>query len=807
MRILTLLFLSLVSLISYGTDTGWLSPSTTGTVYNQWTENPTYAYTNDNQSANCSCLGGYNKIQDYGGWHTGITGSVTIQGIELFIEGHAQTGYPGSIYVKISGDGGVSWTAEKQAYFTSSNDAIVMLGTSSDVWGGTWTSSSFSDANFLIAYRTVDGGGCPYKIGMDYTQVKIHYTAQTTSIKNRKSSYPIWFLTTYSNIYEPYTPPPVTSSLHWGYTSNYTLAVKEKFAIPENVVNGDWVGQFIKTWTWQPIGTISFSLEQNWHNAFSVNASGLISISDASKINGKIVRQDTVINVLIRTTDGSYSEVDTAQIWVKENASCVFIDYSGSNGAGTRASPYNTFPTLATGKMYCIKRGNIAYNKKTAIHSLISNVDHPIIFTAWGSGNKPCFSGADDICFNAEINTGQSNTTFRDEYVYFYEIKIRNGDYPAFKANRFCDHFGWYNCEFYNNDKVDIESTMMLLTDSEDTLRSFDFEISGCIFDTTSYYLRSGSGGSIDSRHFSDPSQWKVEPSFIKMGVAATITNTYFGNTPGSGVRFGYGIGSTMPRKYMSHCLINNTWPTGAVNGYGVGIQIRTDNYTVLDCKILGPFNIAIILSAAGGSQYYECQPDNVHLDNVYISGQSMYGVYLADNGTGYKPFHNTILENSYIYNVPTGLKEVKGVNTIVRRSVFAGGSGNAIVSSNSSVNFTAYYNDFYGWGGTTISFPVGTNPKIYNCMVDGNISFSATGAEVKNCFYGAITGTGTFTQNIYLSPTVKSTYFVNFSAKNFTLTSAATEAIDKGANLGLSPDISGTPVPNNITDIGSKEY
>ncbi len=125
------------------------------------------------------------------------------------------------------------------------------------------------------------------------------------------------------------------------YDSTYVLAVNQRFAIPENVSNGDDVGIWMKTWTWSSVGRISYSIEKNYHNAFRINpSSGLITVSDCTKINGKVVQQDTLVNLIIRTTDSSAGyELDTAKIWVKEDAYCVFIDYGGSNGNGTKASP------------------------------------------------------------------------------------------------------------------------------------------------------------------------------------------------------------------------------------------------------------------------------------------------------------------------------------------------------------------------------------------------------------------------------------------------------------------------------------
>src|SRR5512133_1116662 len=154
------------------------------------------------------------------------------------------------------------------------------------------------------------------------------------------------------------------------FHDQYVIAVKQKFAIPENVQNGDHVGIWLKTLTWKSTGTVSFRIEGNFKDAFSINSStGLITISNAAGIKGKIVKQDTLINLLIRTSDPDGSELDTAQIFVKENGYCKFIDYSfRGTETGLRDQPYNDLDdaTLTPGYGYFLKRGNIIYDETTA---------------------------------------------------------------------------------------------------------------------------------------------------------------------------------------------------------------------------------------------------------------------------------------------------------------------------------------------------------------------------------------------------------------------------------------------------------
>jgi hypothetical protein len=169
------------------------------------------------------------------------------------------------------------------------------------------------------------------------------------------------------------------------YDSTYVLSVTQKYAIPENVSNGDYVGLWRKTWTWKSAGKITYAIEKNFNNAFTINSStGLLTISDASKINGKITDQDQLINLIIRTTDSDEGfELDTAKIWIKENSFCVFIDYT-YNGIekGKRLQPFNDLDDVdkTPGHGYFIKRGTRFKQGQTIMKGHIATIKNPTIF-------------------------------------------------------------------------------------------------------------------------------------------------------------------------------------------------------------------------------------------------------------------------------------------------------------------------------------------------------------------------------------------------------------------------------------------
>jgi hypothetical protein len=155
----------------------WKSPSATGDQFNEWV-NPENAYSSDNQYADCGLTEPQHAYQDYYNFDFGIPPNVIIQGIEVRCEGHTtDTGQMWWI-LRLSGDGGSTWSAYRDSPDVNLNtDTTVYIGGSSDLWGESWTPSSFSNANFRLWI-------CPLSLPwppadahhLDHIQVKVYYT-------------------------------------------------------------------------------------------------------------------------------------------------------------------------------------------------------------------------------------------------------------------------------------------------------------------------------------------------------------------------------------------------------------------------------------------------------------------------------------------------------------------------------------------------------------------------------------------------------------------------------------------------------
>jgi len=139
---------------------GWHSPSTTGSLYNTWT-NPSNALASDDSYAQAF---GYPNSQDYGNFGFYIPRHATIQGIEVKIECHAQN----TQKILCALRSGVA----KYNFVPIDTDAIVVLGSSTDLWGRSWQATDFSDTSFHPFFA--DGGyGIP--VYVDHISINIHY--------------------------------------------------------------------------------------------------------------------------------------------------------------------------------------------------------------------------------------------------------------------------------------------------------------------------------------------------------------------------------------------------------------------------------------------------------------------------------------------------------------------------------------------------------------------------------------------------------------------------------------------------------
>jgi hypothetical protein len=161
-------------------DTGLLSASAPkGTTGWNSTGN---VYTSNNAT---SWTGTTNAMQAWGNFNLSVPSGATIRGVEVRVEArHADAGC--QVRVRLSWNAGSSWTSGtsgsdpgiKDATLTTS-DQVYPLGSATQTWSRSWSSSDFSNTNFWVRLENRDPGsacGTNQRIDVDHLQVRVHYS-------------------------------------------------------------------------------------------------------------------------------------------------------------------------------------------------------------------------------------------------------------------------------------------------------------------------------------------------------------------------------------------------------------------------------------------------------------------------------------------------------------------------------------------------------------------------------------------------------------------------------------------------------
>ena len=160
----------------------WKSPSSTGKNDNEWT-NPANVFSSNDQYA--TAYGQYLK-QDYYNFNLNVPTDAIINGIEVAVEGHGETGGSDQIIVQISSSNHPygQWGTKNNGaggwwVLGDGIDETVIGGGPTDLWGVTWQASDFSNSNFILRITTWSNRD---KLYVDHIQAKAHYTeAECTS--------------------------------------------------------------------------------------------------------------------------------------------------------------------------------------------------------------------------------------------------------------------------------------------------------------------------------------------------------------------------------------------------------------------------------------------------------------------------------------------------------------------------------------------------------------------------------------------------------------------------------------------------
>lgn len=170
-------------------DTGYLSPATTGSPSNQWT-NGANIKTSNNVYTTERTSGDKLDTSDYS---FSITASSAIDGILVEVEAKGALHTPplpdsdsGDLEVLLSWDGGTSYTTAKvNTISTVGAEVYWTYGGSADTWGRSWAVSEFTNANFRAQVRAANMG-THFELRADHIRVKVFYTPPSSTVYTLK---------------------------------------------------------------------------------------------------------------------------------------------------------------------------------------------------------------------------------------------------------------------------------------------------------------------------------------------------------------------------------------------------------------------------------------------------------------------------------------------------------------------------------------------------------------------------------------------------------------------------------------------
>jgi|GEM_PF-122556 len=189
--ITSLLMLMVGPLTALAVDTGYRSPTAQaagpGGDGNGFESNPANAFADDSVFAVDSLSGTTGSMacnstgrdkQDYFNYGFSIPGGSTINGLEVRLDAKVDTpsNETPAICVQLSTDGGATWTTTKQTPTLTTGEVTYLLGNATDLWGRTWTTGDFADANFRVRLITV-AFSSQRIFSLDWAAVKVYYTS------------------------------------------------------------------------------------------------------------------------------------------------------------------------------------------------------------------------------------------------------------------------------------------------------------------------------------------------------------------------------------------------------------------------------------------------------------------------------------------------------------------------------------------------------------------------------------------------------------------------------------------------------
>jgi hypothetical protein len=132
---------------------------------------------NSGTNTNTACTNAGKDRHRYWGFPLGVPTTVaSVGGIQVRAdEGLNATSGTNLLCVELSWNGGTTWTTPKMVTLTATAATTYTLGTTSDLWGRTWSGADFSTTNFRVRVTDVSSVATRSFL-LEYLAVQVTYT-------------------------------------------------------------------------------------------------------------------------------------------------------------------------------------------------------------------------------------------------------------------------------------------------------------------------------------------------------------------------------------------------------------------------------------------------------------------------------------------------------------------------------------------------------------------------------------------------------------------------------------------------------
>jgi len=442
-------------------------------------------------------------------------------------------------------------------------------------------------------------------------------------------------------------------------SEEHPMTHNQVFLAHQSVQSGDYIGYFHylctdsifnarsgSSYSWSIISG-NTDVDTDTNDPFSIGSStGLITVNDPDDITTHA--DDWVLGIEV-----SYgSAKDTAYANIYYNGSAEFFDLdAGTNGSGTRASPYNTTTAhdalgdIDAGDMILFKRGTDATPSQIQIGTTGGQWTY---IGAYGTGAKPRFGRTTTSSyfrtfqfgsFTAEDATEGSNMDADSIYICDLEFYGRDDSYlthNGFRVEEWADEIHFYRCDFDDlRDDDGAHAWAYFIISSDAYSHDFNSSMNDCYFED--WYSADYAGRAI-----------KLEGGGIKLSNITIMDH----RSSGAAIDIGHGdFNYPDPIEYI--------YVDGTDNAYASAIVFRQQGTTcewayVKDMGYAFDCEDADFYPSGGAIPY--CY--NITVRNFMVeSGGQINRFEVIDAGNSDDQFSSIVFENGFAQNMSTGFE------------------------------------------------------------------------------------------------------------------------------------------------------